>query len=203
MSQTNETIVSTVTSQSANSSYTSSDDESDTLTGILASNNLSTQSLTDELQSIELIDRLATEYQNVLSNDNPLPFFQALIEAQQSNPQSDVRRTAIVSLMKGTIYEARCLATNELYVGSTIQTLPERKIRHISHAKRDPRPNRFHERIKDGRHREFEWTVLEVRFVRDKPELLRYEQRWIDRLTPGLNTNAACRYSAPDDEFDH
>ena len=179
MSQTNETIVSTVTSQSANSSYTSSDDESDTLTGILASNNLSTQSLTDELQSIELIDRLATEYQNVLSNDNPLPFFQALIEAQQSNPQSDVRRTAIVSLMKGTIYEARCLATNELYVGSTTQTLPERKIKHISRAKHDPRPIRFHARIKDGRHRDFEWTVLEVRFVLNKPELLRYEQRWI------------------------
>ena len=85
--------------------------------------------------------------------------------------------------MVGIVYAATCKVSMQSYVGSSIRHLEVRKAQHVQQSRGHGPLGKFHMALR-GHIDDFDWRVLEEV---DTGDLVRAEQKWIDKLDSVAN----------------
>jgi len=99
--------------------------------------------------------------------------------------------------MRGIIYCIKCLDSNKIYIGSTIQPLAVRKSKHIYDSKKPLRAKPIHRFInKNGDWSNFEFEKLEEKEYDNLKQLREDEKNTIQKYKTDdyelLNANSRC-----------
>lgn len=110
------------------------------------------------------------------------------LNVYNSNKKNGASGLHCGSYAKTIIYELYNIDNpSDNYVGHTIQELSRRYGRHIGNAKKGNRA-KLYKRMREVGIDKFEIKILTTYSCGDKREVLKYEQEWISKLSPSLNS---------------
>ena len=91
--------------------------------------------------------------------------------------------------MIGTVYKIEI--GENIYIGSTIQTLKERQVNHNNRLNKNVRTNKLYEECRVNNIEKIVCIPLEVKEIEDELEIRELENKYIDELKPSLNHKSA------------